>query len=51
MDKAMEKYSEIQPYATKKSLKECFTEEAGRIFFWFNVQGGNTKVLIEGRVI
>jgi len=33
------------------SLEDCFSVEEGRLYFWFNVQGGNTKVLIEGRII
>jgi len=33
------------------SLEDCFSVEEGRLYFWFNVEGGNTKVLIEGRVV
>jgi len=51
IERARKQYGEIRPCATKKSLKECFTEERGRLYFWFNIQSGNTQVLVEGRVV
>lgn len=47
---ARRQHGEIQPCAGK-TFEECFTFERGELFFWFNVQNGNTKVLIEGRII
>jgi len=44
-------YGEIQPCAKCGSLEQCFTEEEGRVYFWFNVEGGTTRVLVEGRVL
>lgn len=51
IEEAREKYGEVQPCANRKNLGDCFTEEAWRLHFWFNVQGGNTRVLIEGRLV
>ncbi len=51
VDQARERYGEIQPCGTRRSLAECFTEEEGQLHFWFNLEDGNTKVLIEGRVV
>lgn len=48
---ARKQHGEIQPCSTRRSLEDCFTEEEGRLHFWFNIQGGNTRVLVEGRVI
>jgi len=36
----------IEPPAKKTELSECFTEWAGRLYFWFNV-GKNTHVITE----
>jgi len=51
IDQARERYGEIQPCAARQSLEECFTEESGQLHFWFNLEDGNTKVLIEGRIV
>jgi len=51
IDQARKQYGKIRPSGTMDSLEDCFSEEEGRLYFWFNVQGGNTKVLIEGRVV
>ncbi|MBW2000564.1 MAG: hypothetical protein JRJ29_21725 [Deltaproteobacteria bacterium] len=51
IDQARAQYGEILPCATRRSLEECFTEESGQLHFWFNLEDGNTKVLIEGRVV
>jgi len=51
IEEARKKYGEIRPSGAMDSLEDCFSVEEGRLYFWFNVQGGNTKVLIEGRII
>lgn len=48
---ARKRHGQIQPCATRERLENCFTEEEGRLFFWFNTQDGNTKVLVEGKVM
>lgn len=48
--KAVEKYKTIVPCSDKKHLDECFTEDAEKVMFWFNVEGGehhkSTKIMI-----
>lgn len=50
IDEARRQHGEIKPCAGK-NFDECFTFESGELHFWFNLQDGNTKVLIEGRVV
>ena len=48
---ARKRHGQIRFCARCISLEECFTEEDGRLYFWFNTQDGNTRVLVEGRVV
>jgi hypothetical protein len=50
IDQARKQHGQILPCAGK-TFEECFTFEGGELFFWFNLQDGNTRVLIEGRVV
>lgn len=47
---ARARHGEIRP-CSGKTFEECFTFHKGELYFWFNLQNGNTKVLIEGRVV
>jgi hypothetical protein len=51
IDQAKEQYGKIQACRTRHSLAECFTGEEGQLHFWFSLANGNTKVLIEGRIV
>jgi len=37
---AVKKYKNIEPIKDKDSLEDCFTEEYGKLYFWFNVPMG-----------
>lgn len=37
---ATKKYKNIEPIKDKDSLEDCFTEEYGKLYFWFNVPMG-----------
>jgi len=50
VDRARVAYGSIRPCAGRE-LEECFTEEEGRLHFWFNAQDGSTRMLIEGRPV
>jgi hypothetical protein len=51
IDRAREKYGRIQPCSSRQDLADSFTEEEGQLHFWFNTEDGNTRVLIEGRLV
>jgi hypothetical protein len=41
---ARRQYGYIAPCANKQ-LQECFTEERGKVMFWFNDSRGNTHMV------
>lgn len=45
ISQARRQYQQIFPCATKNSLRECFTVEGKRVFFWFNTADETTHVL------
>jgi len=47
IEKAKSIHGEITPCYGHNDLDTCFTNEMGVIMLWFNVEGGNTKVVQE----
>ncbi len=45
IDFAMQQYEEIFPCANREKLDDCFTDDEGRLFFWFNTRDESTHVL------
>jgi hypothetical protein len=43
--KAILQYRAIMPCGNKTSFSDCFTTENGKLYFWFNVESGTTKML------
>jgi hypothetical protein len=43
--KARSRFKRILPCGRRRKLKECFTVEKDRMFFWFNTQDQSTHVL------
>jgi hypothetical protein len=43
--KAIRKHSYITPCANKKNFDDCFTYNNGRLYFWYNISTGSTKVI------
>lgn len=47
---AVDLHNDIYPCKSKSSLMDCFTEESGILYFWFNTIDNSThllKMLIE----
>jgi hypothetical protein len=42
---AEKEYDRIYPCAMKKNLRDCFTVEEDRLYFWFNTADETTHVL------
>ncbi|MGM0443728.1 MAG: hypothetical protein ACQEQV_06025 [Fibrobacterota bacterium] len=45
IDMARKKYNSIKPCGGYNNLDECFTQEEGKLFFWFNTQDKSTHAL------
>ena len=46
LQRAIKEHSKIQ-LCSDKSFDECFTQEKGKLYFWFNNEDGNTHVISE----
>jgi len=45
IQRALERYKHIVPCTTLPSLEESFTEENGKLVFWFNTDDHSTHVV------
>jgi hypothetical protein len=43
--KAILQHRVIMPCGSKKRFADCYTTENGKLYFWFNVESGTTKML------
>ena len=43
--RAIERYENIYPCSNRDDFSESFTEEDGRLFFWFNTEDQSTHLL------
>lgn len=44
--RAIRKYHRVFPCLGKTSLEECFTQQEGKVFFWFNTEDCDTHVIV-----
>jgi hypothetical protein len=42
--RAQARFGVIRPCATCHDLTECFSQEDGRLLFWYNTQDGSTHI-------
>ncbi|MGM0461234.1 MAG: hypothetical protein ACQEQ4_02300 [Fibrobacterota bacterium] len=47
IEQALKKHAKILPCGTFASLMDCFTQEEGRLFFWFNTPDNSTHAVYE----
>ena len=42
---AVSKHRKISPCAGRETLEDCFTEEDGTVYLWYNTEDQNTHVV------
>jgi len=47
---AISRFGNIQPTTSKSTLSKCFSMEGSKLIFWFNDEGGNTRVIREDQL-
>ena len=47
---AVSRYGNIRPTITAMTLNSCFSVEDSKLLFWFNDEGGNTRVIHEDQL-
>ena len=45
--KAKSRFKKILPCGRRRSLKQCFTVEKDKVFFWFNTEDESTHLMVE----